>query len=76
MFLCTGGNVEASDHEEEGKKAGVSAVGVSAIKKNKWADEDADLEVKEDWEASESESEKAQTKEPAKPKGPANCVIT
>jgi len=61
---------EASDHEEEGKKAGVSAVGVSAIKKNKWADEDADLEVKEDWEASESESEKAQTKEPAKPKGP------
>ncbi|PLW58225.1 hypothetical protein PCANC_00818 [Puccinia coronata f. sp. avenae] len=59
---------EASDHEEETKQ-GVSATAVSAIKKNKWADEDADEDVKDDWEASESESEKPKN-EPAKPKGP------
>ncbi|WAR56276.1 hypothetical protein PtB15_7B122 [Puccinia triticina] len=59
---------EASDHEETPNPV-VSAAAVSAIKKNKWADEDADEDVKDDWEASESEDEKNKN-EPAKPKGP------
>ncbi|KAH9465234.1 hypothetical protein MJO29_006984 [Puccinia striiformis f. sp. tritici] len=59
---------EASDNEEV-EKPTVSAAAVSAIKKNKWADEDADEEVKEDWEASESEEEKPKN-ETTKPKGP------
>lgn len=58
---------EASDHEDG--KSSVPVAAVSAIKKNKWADEDADEDVKDDWEASESENE-APKDQPAKPKAP------
>ncbi|KAI9622682.1 hypothetical protein H4Q26_014963 [Puccinia striiformis f. sp. tritici PST-130] len=67
IYLCKK-SAEASDNEEV-EKPTVSAAAVSAIKKNKWADEDADEEVKEDWEASESEEEKPKN-ETTKPKGP------
>ncbi|KAG0141268.1 hypothetical protein CROQUDRAFT_664095 [Cronartium quercuum f. sp. fusiforme G11] len=59
---------DASDNEQEAKSP-TSVIPLTAtVKTNKWADEDADEDVKDDWEG--SDDSEAKKKVAPKPKGP------
>ncbi|KAH9819074.1 eukaryotic translation initiation factor 3 subunit J [Melampsora americana] len=59
---------DASDNENQKTATPVIPI-TTTVKTNKWADEDADEDVKDDWEASE-DSDNEKKPEPTKPKGP------